>query len=154
MIKKFTQLAGENSFQCAPQSDGKIRVVAKTINVYKIITKFLKDMNISFHTYQVRSEKSFDVVINKFHRSFDINELKSILTAKGHKVRSATVMQRRVFDKESERPVRVLMDKFLVHLEPAPNNKEVYDINVNDHCVVSVEALDIPETTAGDVQIV
>lgn len=31
------------------------------------------------------------------------------------------------------------MDKFLVHLEPAANNNEVYNIDNIDHCVVHVE---------------
>lgn len=139
MIKKFTQLAGENSFTCRPQADGSIRVASKTIATYITLTQFCKDHKIAFHTYQVKGEKSFDVVINGLHKSFKIDDLKDCLREKGHIVRSAVCLQRRVYDQATERPIKVMMDKFLVHLEPAANNKEVYNIDNIDHCVVHVE---------------
>lgn len=140
MIRKFTELTGENSFSCIPQADKTIKVSAKTIRVYKALTRFLTDMDLAYHTYQVKSEKSFDVVVNKLHRSYKIEDLTFFLEAKGHKVRSATVMQTKVYDRQTEKTIRVYMDKFLVHLEPAPNNKDIYSITNIDHCIVSIEA--------------
>lgn len=76
MINKFTQLAGENTFACRSQADGSIRVASKTIATYNILTQFCKDLKIAFHTYQVKSEKSFDVIINGLHKSFKIDDLR------------------------------------------------------------------------------
>jgi hypothetical protein len=139
MVKKFSQLAGEGSFKYVCQRDGTIKVNSKKIETYKILTKFLKDKNIAFHTYQVRSERSFNVVVSGLHRTYKIPDLCYYLKENGHTVRSAAVMQRRVYDQESQTSSRVDMDKFIVHLEPSPNNKEVYKLKYLDHCVIKVE---------------
>lgn len=139
MVKRFSAIAGENTFTYKCLKDNTMKIQAKSISAYNALKKFIKDKNLSWYTYQVKSERSFDVVVNGLHRSFDVEDLKAILTAKGHIVRSANVMMRRVFDRESETTKSIYMDKFMVHLEPRPNNKDIYNIDAIDHCIVSVE---------------
>lgn len=140
MIKKFTGLTGEKSFVYKCLSDGSVRVNASTIAAYRNLTKFLRDKKIAFHTYQIKSERSFDVVISGLHRSFKLDDLKYALKEEGHNVRSASVMQKKVYDINSETYVSVSLDKFIVHLEPSPNNKDIYKLNSIDHCIIKVEA--------------
>ena len=54
-------------------------------------------------------------------------------------MRSASVMRKRVFDRDSETTVYVMLDKFMVHLEPQQNNKDIYQLKYIDHCVVKIE---------------
>jgi hypothetical protein len=138
MTKKLTNLAGEKSFKYKCQADGTIKIKAATIAAYHIMTKFLRDKNIGFHTYQVRAERSFNVEISGLHKSYNIEDLKYFLKTSGHIVRSASVMQRRVYDSETQRQINIKLDKFIVHLEPRPNNKDVYNINSIDHCIVKI----------------
>ena len=139
MIKKFTALTGENSFSYKCLRDGTVKIQSQSITVYKTLTRFIKDMNLSWYTYQIKSQRSFDVVISGLHKSFKISDLKEFLASKGHVVRSASVMQRKVYDRESEKMITVYMDKFMVHLEPNQSNKDIYSIKFIDHCVVNIE---------------
>jgi hypothetical protein len=140
MIKKFTSLTGENKFTYKCQRSGDIKVNCVNINSYKILTKFLKDKKLPFHTYQIKSERTFNIIISGLHKSYKIDDLCYYLKLKGHNVRSATIMQKKVYDRDSETYEKVLLDKFIVNLEPAPNNKDVYNIKDIDHCIVHVEA--------------
>jgi PAX-interacting protein 1 len=139
MIKKLTSLTGEKSFTYKCLRDGTVKIMSKTIAVYKALTNFVKDMKLSWYTYQIKSQRSFDVVISGLHKSYQISDLKSFLSSMGHTVRSASVMQRKVFDKNTDRMVTIFMDKFLVHLEPNTNNKDIYSLRHIDHCVVNIE---------------
>lgn len=139
MIKQFTGLTGGSSFSYKCLKDGTVKVQAKDIKTYKSLTHFLKDKKLSWFTYQVKSERSFDVVVSGLHKSFNIDDLRAFLALEGHSLRSASVMQRKVFDKDSEKNIMIPMDKFMVHLEPKPNNKEIYSVKYIDHCVVNIE---------------
>lgn len=139
MVKKFTSLTGEKSFLVNTLADGTMKIAAETVAAYNILTKFCRDKKLMWHTYQPKNERSFNVVINGLHRSFKIDDLKHFLKNEGHIVRSASVMRRRVFDRDSETSMTVLMDKFIVHLEPQANNKEIYNVKYIDHCVVHIE---------------
>lgn len=79
------------------------------------------------------------MVVSGLHKSYCIADLKAVLAAKGHIVRSATVMQKRVFDRASERMVPVYLDRFIIHLEPRENNKDIYSVKDLDHSVVNIE---------------
>lgn len=139
MIKKFTQLTGENSFTYKCLHGGSVKIVSKTIAVYRSLTHFLKDKDISFYTFQLKSERSFNVVINGLHKTYKVNDLVFFLKQQGHNVRSASVMQKRIYDPNSETYKTIFFDKFIVHLDPAENNKLIYNIGSIDHCIVSVE---------------
>lgn len=137
MIRSLNSIIGENLYSCKTQADGDVRILTNTIAHYRSLEEFLNKMKLEYHTYQVKSERTFDVVLHNLHRSYDQGDLKEILNAKGHKVKSMSLMQRSVFDRHLQTRVFVDMDKFLIHLEPAPNNKEIYTITKIDHsCVV------------------
>lgn len=104
------------------------------------LTKFLKDKAIPFHTYQTKSERSFNVIISGLHHTYSIDDLCYNLKLQGHTVRSAIVMQKRVYDRDSQQFTKINLDKFIVHLEAAPNNKDIYNVKSIDYCIVKIEA--------------
>lgn len=139
MINALISITGEGQISCSAQTDGDIRIAPKTIQAFKALESFFESKKLDFHTYQIKNERTFDVVLHNLHRSYDQDALKEILQARGHRVKSMSVMKRNVFDYHLQQKVLVDMDKFLIHLYPAQNNVSIYDIRTIDHSVVKFE---------------
>lgn len=96
MIKSLNQIAGDNNYRVKSPNDG---VLAKSVNTYKLIEKFLTDVGAPFYTYQLKEERTFDVVLHNLHHSYNTKDLEEILLAHGHTVKSLSVMPRLVYDR-------------------------------------------------------
>lgn len=139
MLTVLNRVAGEQNFHCKTQNDGDMRILPKTVEAYKELEKYLETTGVDFHTYQIKSERTFDVVLHGLHRSYDKVELTEILTARGYNVKKVSLMQRSVYDRDLQTRVFVDTDKFLIHLFPNEKNKTIYDVTSIDQCIVHIE---------------
>ena len=108
-----------------------IKLSCITPNTYREIVKHFKDKNIYFHTYQLKEERAFRVVIKHLHYTTDIHEIKRELSALGHKVRNITNLRHR----QTKDPLNI----FFIDLEPAYNNKEIYNLTAIQNKIIYVE---------------
>lgn len=108
----------EYSYKCLDKN--KIKLNPCSEDAYRKIVHKLTELKVSFHTFQLKHERAFRVVLKNMHFSTDINDLKSSIEAKGHKVRN--IVNARHF--KTKEPLSM----FFVDLEPSTNNKEIYNI--------------------------
>ncbi|XP_020808002.1 uncharacterized protein LOC110183986 [Drosophila serrata] len=73
------------------QRDGHVRVMVKTIEEYRKLVKTLTTDLVKFHTYQLKQERAFRVVIKNLHFSTDIDLIKQDVQSKGHTILSPTI---------------------------------------------------------------
>lgn len=131
MITSFHKLTGNKSFvyKCVPNF---IKINAKTIQTYTTLRKFCKDNKLNHYTHQLKTQRAFKAVIKDLHHTYPISSLMEELQQKGHNVRRIN----KIWNKSTREPCNM----FMVELEPAENNKEIYELIYIDHCVVKVVA--------------
>ena len=78
-------------------------------------------MNAKLHTYQLKQERPFRVVLRNIHHSVDLDELKFELQKLGHKVTNINNIRHRV----TKNPLSL----FFVDIKQKENNKEIYNVN-------------------------
>jgi arsenate reductase-like glutaredoxin family protein len=112
-------------------ADNTIKINCTTPETYRKLVGFLKDNNIVHHTYQLKEERAYRVVIKYLQHSVNTKEIENQLTQMGHKVRNVINGRHRV----TKQPLNL----FFVDLEPAGNNKEIYTINWLQNKAVAIE---------------
>ncbi|KAK5643915.1 hypothetical protein RI129_007760 [Pyrocoelia pectoralis] len=130
-----TQNSGESSEQTI-RKPPPIFIYGVT-NYYKMIEELaqlitqLKSAKIVYHTYQIKDERAYRVVVRNLHHTIDIEEIKDELLKHGHTVRNITNIRHRI----SKDPLPM----FVVELEPAQNNKQVYEIKYLNYQQIKIE---------------
>jgi len=87
---------------------------------YKKLVKYFKESNTFYHTYQLKEERAYRIVIKYLDHSTDTEDIRQELLELGHNVRNIINVQH-ITTKQPR-------NLFSVDLEPAENNKEIYNI--------------------------
>ena len=67
-------------------SNNRVKILPTNPDAYRKLTKLLKTLNANFHTYQLKQERPFRVVLRNIHHSADLDELMFELLKHGHEV--------------------------------------------------------------------
>ena len=86
--------------------------------------------NISFHTYQLKQEKAYRIVVKGLHHTTSTEDIKAELILLGHQVRSIINVK--------SRSTKEPLSMFFVDLDPNPNNKKIYEIKHLNNAIVKV----------------
>lgn len=132
MVSKLNKVVTSNEFYYKSYSDGQVRLNSKSVDSYRKIVKHFDDNKIVYHTYQLKQERAFTVVIKGLHHTTPIVDIKANLLLLGHQVRSV----RNITSRETKNPLPM----FFVDLEPNANNCEIYNTRTFGHAIVVVEA--------------
>jgi hypothetical protein len=108
----------EYTYKCL--AGNKVKICPLSIDSYRQLVRKLNDEKISFHTFQVKQDRAFKVVLKNMHSSTDANDIKVAIEEKGHKVRNVANIR----DFKTKLPLSM----FYVDLEPSQNNKDIYQI--------------------------
>ena len=130
MLKKINYLISANDFNYKSLRDGQVRLMIKTIDSYRKIVKYLEDSNIRFHTYQLKQEKAYIIVVKGLHHTTPTEDIKAELILLGHQVRSIINVK--------SRSTKEPLSMFFVDLDPNPNNKKIYEIKHLNNAIVKV----------------
>lgn len=131
MITKLSDIISSTEFSYKSLREGQVRLMIKSVDSYRKIIKYLDTCNINFHTYQLKQERAYRVVIKGLHPTTPPEDIKAELLSLGHSVRSVTNVRSRV----SKEPLSM----FYVDLDPDPKNKSIYETNYINHAVVKIE---------------
>ena len=102
-----------------------------TLETFRKITRSLKEKNAAYHTFQLKTDKSYKAVIRGLHPKINTDKISEELAKIGHQVRSINNINK--YDTKQTLPL------FLVELEPRNNNKNIYDIEKLLNTIVKVE---------------
>lgn len=132
MVTSINKVISSTDYHYKSLRDGQVRLVVNKVESYRTLIKHLDMVKIIYHTFQLKQERAFRVVIKGLHHSTSISDIKAFLLSLGHQVRSV----RNVVSRVSKQPLPM----FFVDIDPKENNKEVYNIHSFDNAIVTIEA--------------
>ncbi|KAL4156035.1 hypothetical protein QTP88_000070 [Uroleucon formosanum] len=126
-IKEITK---NDEFSCKSSING-VKLTTSTVDSYRTIIRFLQSNNAHYHTYQLKEEKPFRVVIRNLHYTTPLVDIKNELISLGHNPRNITnVLQRNT---------KLPLPLFFIDLEPNINNKDIFKIDLLCHSKIKIE---------------
>jgi hypothetical protein len=96
-----------------------IKIINK-LEYHKAIIDILKEKKVEFHTYQPRQQRAYSVVIKNLHHSVQQELVREDIEQMGHKIRNLWNIRHRV--------TGIPLSLFILDIEPAANNSEIYHI--------------------------
>lgn len=131
MITKLCEIISDTDFNYKSLREGQVRLMIKSVDSYRKVIKYLESSSIYFHTYQLKQERSYRVIIKGLHPTIPTEDIKAELIGLGHSVRSVTNVRSRL----TKEPLSM----FYVDLDPDPKNKTIYDIKYLNHALIKIE---------------
>jgi len=128
--QKINELTDTSGFDCKSSTKG-LKLQTYSPDSYRSVIKYLKNNNVSFHSYQSKEEKPYRVVIRNMHHSTDTSFIKQELLNKGFVTRN--IMP--VTHKSTNTPLPI----FFVDIEPSPTNSEIFKLTSLCHTKIKVE---------------
>jgi hypothetical protein len=121
--------------QTAPQqyvitalANNQVRVQPTTADSYRTITHTLTDKHAEFHTFKPKKERNYRVVLKHMRHSINPDDMKSEIQNIGHKVANIwNIKQYRT---------KLPLPMFFVDLKPAPNNKDIFNVEFLQQCKI------------------
>lgn len=137
LVSQLTNKLGNTNFTCLNRLT-ETKIITETSDDYRSTVKYLEEIKAQFHTYQLREERAFRVVIRNLHHSTPTDVIKEELTKLGYKVRHVTnvVNHRRQADNTI---AKVPLPLFYVDLEQDPTSQNIYTLEKLYHTKVRVE---------------
>lgn len=137
---KIKELIDSTGFDCK-SSTNKLRLQTYSADSYRTVINYLKENNVSFHSYQSKELKAFRAVIRNLHPTTDLSFIKKELLDSGFTTRN--IMP--VFHKLTKTPLPI----FFIDLEPGPTNADIFKITSLCYTIVKIEPAhpkrDIPQ---------
>ncbi|PNF35987.1 hypothetical protein B7P43_G02293 [Cryptotermes secundus] len=132
MVAHLSATIEEDQYYCKVQSNDTIKIQVTTPESYRKLIKQLQDDKIIYHTYQLKHERAYRIVIRNLHHSIPTTQITAELEKQGHKVRNILNVKHRA----TKEPLPL----FFIDLEPKENNKSVYDMEFLCNMKITVEA--------------
>ena len=88
MIKSLTEVVEEEQFFMKSLSNNVVKLACSTPDTYRAIIKHCKEQNIYYHTYQLKEDRAFRVVIKHLNHTTDLDDIKHALRILDHEVRN------------------------------------------------------------------
>lgn len=117
-------------FSCKTTTNS-LKLNTSNSNSYRTVVKYLKEKNVSFYTYQPHDEKPYRVVVRNLHPTTSIDFIKEDLEKNGFLARNIT----NVLQYQSKSPLPL----FFVDLEPAINNKDIFELKFLCYTKIKIE---------------
>lgn len=131
MINNLAEVTADETYHTKALANEIVKINAHTIDTYRKLVRHLRDENIIHHTYQVKEERAYRVVIRNLHHSVPLEDIKQDLSKAGHNVRNIVNIKHRV----TKEPLCM----FFIDLEPTPNNKPIFHQEFVSNTKITVE---------------
>jgi hypothetical protein len=131
MINQIRNIVEDEQYSTKSLSNNVIKINCVTPETYRTFIRYLKENDIYYHTYQLKEERAYRIVIKHLHHSTDIEEIRQELLELGHKARNILNAHHRI----TKEPLNL----FFIDLEPAENNKEIYKITALQNKIIQIE---------------
>ena len=85
-IKMLTK---DELFSCKSSTNG-VTHSTTSADLYRSVIKFLQDSKADFHTYQLKKDRAYRVLLRNLHHTTPIEEIKNELLTHGHITKNIT----------------------------------------------------------------
>ena len=96
MVKYLTETLEEEQYYCKALPNETVKISVNLHEFYWRLIKRFREDKILHHTYQIREERAYRVVLRNLHHSIPPNEIQAELETLGHKVRNVLNIRHRV----------------------------------------------------------
>jgi len=131
MLDDLADVAEPNTYRTIALANDTVNINANTIDTYRSLTKHIKEENIVHHTYQIKTERAYRIVIRHLHHSVLPEDIKGELQKEGHMVRNIMNIKH----KQTKEPLSL----FVEDLEPQANNKEIFNLQFLSNTKITIE---------------
>jgi hypothetical protein len=126
MIQLLEQIAKEQ-YEIKALADNRVKVQLRIAECYSTIVKALAERRTEFHTHKLKEERGYRVVLKNMHYSINI---KIKIEKLEHTVTNVwNIKQYRT---------KLPLSMFFVDLKPAPNNKEILNLEYIQQCKINL----------------
>lgn len=132
MVKTLTQFVKKEQLTFSALANNVVRVNLTSADDYRLLVRELRKINISFHTYQMKSERALKVVIRHLHSSTTTEEIKEALEELGFACRN--VVNIRHWQTKTPLPL------FFVDIEPDEHANEIYKVSTLLQSRIKIES--------------
>lgn len=133
-IKPLTELLDTmavDNYTTKSLSNNRVKIQPSNVEHYSKITKALEEKKTMFHTYQMKQDRTFRVVIRNIHPTTIKEDLKKAIEQEGHEVINISGIQ--------QKGTKIWLPLFNIELKVKTNNKDVYKITKLLNNIVIVE---------------
>jgi hypothetical protein len=131
MTKRIRDVAEEEQYYTKSVANNVITMNCVSPDTCRKLVEYFKENNIFYHTYQLKEERAYRIVIKYLHHSTEIEDTRQELIELGHNSRNIINAQHRI----TKEPLNL----FFVDLEPAENNKDIFNITVLQNKIIQIE---------------
>ena len=128
MITSINEVAEVEQFRTKSMANNVIQLTCTTPDTYRSLIKHFKDKDIYYHNYQLKEERAYRIVLKYFHHTTDVEDIRKELFALGHVARNLVNVRHRL----TKEPLNL----FFVDLEPAKNNKDIYNLTAIQNKII------------------
>ncbi len=120
LVKELATLLPTTAFTAMTLRSKAVKISTNTAEHYRTLVKHFRNTNIFFHTYQLKTDRAFKVVLRGLHHSVESQEIKSALEEENFTVRNVVNIR--------HHKTKEQMPLFFVDLEPQPGVQKIYDL--------------------------
>jgi len=131
MIKSISEVAEDEQYFNKSVANNVIKLTCTTPDTYRNLIKHFKEKGIYYHTYQLKEERAYRVVLKYLHHTTEVEDIRQELFALGHVARNIVNVYHKLTKKTS--------NLFFIALEPTINNKDVYSITAIQNKIIHIE---------------
>ena len=131
MVANLASVAEEETYFTKALPNNTIKINPQSPDTYRKLIHHIREEKIVHHTYQIKQERAYRIVIRDLHHSIPLTDITEELEKYGHKVRNIINVRHRM----SKEPLPM----FFVDLEPQNNNKEVFNLQLLQNCKIRIE---------------
>ena len=84
MIRSINEVAETEQFYTKSMANNVIKITCLTPETYRTLIKHFKDTSLFYHTYQLKEERDYRVVLKYLHHTTDVEEIRQNLLQQGH----------------------------------------------------------------------
>jgi hypothetical protein len=139
MTDNIASVIPPSNFHSRTLPNNTVVIYPNKPQTYRRLVSHLRENKIVFHTFQLKQERAYRVVIRDIHPSVPTKDIAAELQSQGHQVRNIVNIRHRL----TKDPLPL----FFVDLEPNKNNKDIYDIQFLYNLKIRVE----PPRTRRDI---
>ena len=132
MLDDLANVAEPATYRTTALANDTVKLSANTIDTYRNLVKHMKEENIVHHTYEVKAERAYRIVIRHLHHSVPLDDIKEELQKEGHMVRNIMNIK--------HKQTKDHLSLFFVDLEPQANNKEIFNLQFLGNSKITIEA--------------
>jgi hypothetical protein len=121
----------KQSYEIKALAGNQVRIQPKTPDSYRAIIKALAEKNTAFHTYKLKYEDNYRVVLKNMHFSINPADIGSEIEKLGHTVTNIYNIKHNL--------TKLPLPIFFVDLKPVTNNKEIFNVEYLQQCKVKIE---------------